>query len=242
MAVEFTAVVDSGTSFTYLDDPAYTFLTTNFNSRVSEASETYGSGYEKFEFCYRLSPGQTSMKRLPAMSLTTKGGAVFPITWPIIPVLASTNGGPYHPIGYCLGIIKTSILSTEDATIGQNFMTGLKVVFDRRKSVLGWEKFDCYKDAKMQEGGSPDTSLGSPAAAAGDSTPGSPSGDYAPSVPLPWENNATNGPYYYPGRVPLTWPARSGSGSGSGSSSRVSFGGLLSLILLHVLVVTSVTW
>jgi hypothetical protein len=59
------------------------------------------------------------MKRLPAMSLTTKGGAVFPITWPIIPVLASTNGGPYHPIGYCLGIIKTSFLSTEDATIGR---------------------------------------------------------------------------------------------------------------------------
>jgi len=93
----------------------------------------------------------------------------------------------------------------------------------------------------MQDSGSPDTSLGSPAAAAGDSTPGSPNGDYAPSVPLPWENNATNGPYYYPGRVPLTWPARSGSGSGS-SISRVSFGGLLSLILLHVLVVISVTW
>jgi hypothetical protein len=25
----------------------------------------------------------------------------------------------------------------------ENFMTGLKVVFDRRRSVLGWEKFDC---------------------------------------------------------------------------------------------------
>jgi hypothetical protein len=35
MAVEFTAVVDSGTSFTYLDDPAYTFLTTNVNKPPS---------------------------------------------------------------------------------------------------------------------------------------------------------------------------------------------------------------
>ncbi|PAN38395.1 hypothetical protein PAHAL_7G169100 [Panicum hallii] len=236
MAVEFTAIVDSGTSFTYLNDPAYTLLTTNFNSRVSEARDTYGSGYEKFEYCYRLSSGQTSMRRLPAMSLTTKGGAVFPMTWPIIPVLASTNGGPYHPIGYCLGVIKNRISSTDDATIGQNFMTGLKVVFDRRRSVLGWEKFDCYKDAKMQDGGSPDTSLGSPAG--DDSTPGSPIGDYVPYVPLPWENNATDGPYY-PGGVPLTWPARSGSGS---SSSRASFGVLLSLILLHVLVVISVAW
>jgi len=25
----------------------------------------------------------------------------------------------------------------------ENFMTGLKVVFDRERSVLGWEKFDC---------------------------------------------------------------------------------------------------
>jgi hypothetical protein len=88
----------------------------------------------------------------------------------------------------------------------------------------------------MQDGGSPDTSLGSPAG--DDSTPGSPIGDYVPYVPLPWENNATDGPYY-PGGVPLTWPARSGSGS---SSSRASFGVLLSLILLHVLVVISVAW
>ena len=57
------------------------------------------------------------------MSLTTKGGAVFPVTWPIIPVLASTNGGPYHPIGYCLGIIKNSIFSTEDATIGRTLFS-----------------------------------------------------------------------------------------------------------------------
>ncbi|KAL6888537.1 hypothetical protein ACP4OV_009563 [Aristida adscensionis] len=253
MAVEFTAVVDSGTSFTYLNDPAYTLLTTNFNSRVSEVRATYGSGYEKFEYCYKLSRGQTSMKRLPAMSLTTKGGAVFPVTWPIIPVLASTNGGPYYPVGYCLGVIKNSIFSTDDATIGQNFMTGLKVVFDRRRSVLGWEKFDCYKDARMQDGGSPDTSLGSPdPATAGDSAPsGSPSaaagGGGAPFVPLPWDSNATHAPYY-PGSswVPPTfWPSRPASGrssSSSSSSSSRAFGGLLSLILLNVLVVTSMAW
>jgi hypothetical protein len=90
----------------------------------------------------------------------------------------------------------------------------------------------------MEDDGSPDTSLGSPAAAGDYSTPGSPGGDYVPFVPMPWENNATDGPYY-PGRVPLTWPARSGSGSGR---SRASFGGLLSLILLHVLLVTSMAW
>jgi hypothetical protein len=64
------------------------------------------------------------MRRLPAVSLRTKGGAVFLVTWPVIPVLASSNGGPYHPIGYCLGVIKNSIISgAEDATIGRTFFS-----------------------------------------------------------------------------------------------------------------------
>jgi hypothetical protein len=49
---------------------------------------------------------------------------VFLVTWPVIPVLASSNGGPYHPIGYCLGVIKNSIISgAEDATIGRTFFS-----------------------------------------------------------------------------------------------------------------------
>ncbi|PWZ58792.1 Aspartyl protease family protein 1 [Zea mays] len=28
--------------------------------------------------------------------------------------------------------------------IGENFMSGLKVVFDRERKVLGWKSFDCY--------------------------------------------------------------------------------------------------
>lgn len=38
MAVEFTAVVDSGTSFTYLNDPAYTLLTTNVSLSLCSLS------------------------------------------------------------------------------------------------------------------------------------------------------------------------------------------------------------
>jgi len=28
--------------------------------------------------------------------------------------------------------------------IGENFMSGLKIVFDRERKVLGWKIFDCY--------------------------------------------------------------------------------------------------
>ncbi|CAN6374238.1 unnamed protein product [Urochloa humidicola] len=217
MPVEIAAVVDSGSSYTYLSDPAYTLLTTSLNSRVTDPKADYSS--QLFEYCYSVSPGQTSV-RVPEVMLTTKEGAVFPVPWPIVTIYGSTDGGPDHPIGYCLGVIKNDNSNDID-TIGQNFMTGLKVIFDRSRSVLGWEKFDCYKDVKMQNSGSPNTVPWSPDTASGspDIAPWSP--DSVPFVPLP----------------PLPWPRSSGFDSmSSGSSS--AFGGL-SLILLLVLLATS---
>ncbi|CAL4995282.1 unnamed protein product [Urochloa decumbens] len=216
--VEFAVVVDSGSSYTYLSDPAYTLLTTSLNSRVSDPRADYSG--QLFEYCYSVSPGQANV-RVPEVRLTTKGGAVFPVPWPIVPVFGSIDGGPDQPIGYCLGVIKND---NDIDTIGQNFMTGLKVVFDRSRSVLGWEKFDCYKDVKMQDSGSPntipwssDTASGSP-----DNAPWSPDSiPFAPLTPLP--------------RIP------SPGFDSMSSSSRSAFGGL-SLILLLVLLATSMAW
>ncbi|CAL4985741.1 unnamed protein product [Urochloa decumbens] len=210
MPVEFAVVVDSGSSYTYLSDPAYTLLTTSLNSRVSDPKADYSG--QLFEYCYSVSPGQTNVT-VPEVRLTTKGGAVFPVPWPIVPVYGSIDGGPDQPIGYCLGVIKND---NDVDTIGQNFMTGLKVVFDRSRSVLGWEKFDCYKDVKIQDSVSPntipwssDTASGSP-----DNAPWSPDFvPFAPLTPLP--------------RIPSM-----------SSSSSSAFGGL-SLMLLLVLLATS---
>ncbi|KAL0343073.1 UNVERIFIED_CONTAM: Aspartyl protease family protein 1 [Sesamum angustifolium] len=71
---EFTALFDSGTSFTYLVDPFYTMLSDS------------------------------------------------------------------HELVYCLAVVKSQELNI----IGQNFMTGYRIVFDREKLVLGWKKSDCY--------------------------------------------------------------------------------------------------
>ncbi|XP_058098306.1 aspartyl protease family protein 1 isoform X2 [Magnolia sinica] len=68
---------------------------------------------------------------IPNVSLTMKGGGQFSVFVPIAVVAQYV---------YCLAVVKSSDLNI----IGQNFMTGHRIVFDREKSVLGWKKFDCY--------------------------------------------------------------------------------------------------
>jgi len=105
---------------------------------------------------------------IPDVSLTAKGGALFPVTQPIIIFF---NTATRRAVGYCLAIVKNDLginlniigrkpsppafaivsscfawVDLTDSELharAENFMTGLKVVFDREKSVLGWEKFDC---------------------------------------------------------------------------------------------------
>ncbi|CAN6206663.1 unnamed protein product [Urochloa humidicola] len=197
VAAEFAAVMDSGTSFTHLNDPEYTELATNFNSQIREKranfSTTGSADSFPFEYCYRLSPSQREVL-LPDVSLTTKGGALFPVTQPII-FLADGSGAA---IGYCLGIIKSDISIN---VVGQNFMTGLKAVFNRERSVLSWQKFDCYKNAAVADG--PDASP-------------SPSPSPAPTGRRPTtltpQQDATN---RYPGAAPVPRSAASRSAAGA---------------------------
>ncbi|CAD6338295.1 unnamed protein product [Miscanthus lutarioriparius] len=208
VAAEFAAVIDSGTSYTYLSDPEYTELATNFNSLVRERRANFSSGSADpfpFEYCYRVSPNQTEVV-IPDVSLTTKGGALFPVTQPFI-ILIDTDAR--RAVGYCLAIMKND-LGINLNIIGQNFMTGLKVVFDREKSVLGWEKFDCYKNARVAD--APD---GSP----------SPSPAARPTKITPRQNDV--GGNGYPGAAPLPRSA----GSRNAAASALGAGGLSLLML-----------
>ncbi|GLT82589.1 hypothetical protein SLE2022_009520 [Rubroshorea leprosula] len=128
---EFTALFDSGTSFTYLVDPAYSRLSENFHSQASDKHSP--DSRIPFEYCYDMSP-DTNASLIPSMCLTMKGGGLFAIYDPIIVISTKSQ------LVYCLAVIK----STEMNIIGQNFMTGYQVVFDREKLVLDWKKFDCY--------------------------------------------------------------------------------------------------
>ncbi|WCJ32716.1 Eukaryotic aspartyl protease family protein [Euphorbia peplus] len=130
--IDFTALFDSGTSFTYLIDLAYAKVSENFHSQAKDKRRPLDPRIP-FEYCYDMSPdGNASL--IPSMRLTMKGGGHFAVSDPIIVISTQSE------LVYCLAIVK----STELNIIGQNFMTGYRVVFDREKLVLGWRKADCY--------------------------------------------------------------------------------------------------
>lgn len=130
--LELTALFDSGTSFTYLLDPTYTRFSESFHSQVQDRRHPPDPRIP-FEYCYEMSPdANTSL--VPTVSLTTNGGGQLAVYDPIIVI--STQ----HDLVYCLAIVKSAELNI----IGQNFMTGYRVVFDREKLILGWKKSSCY--------------------------------------------------------------------------------------------------
>ncbi|KAK4760816.1 hypothetical protein SAY87_005709 [Trapa incisa] len=126
------ALFDSGTSFTYLVDPLYLRLVKGFDLQVQDRRHPSDSRIP-FEYCYNMSP-DTNLSLIPSLSLTMKGGSLFSVHDPLIVISTQTM-----PI-YCLAIVK----SAEMNIIGQNFMTGYRIVFDREKLVLGWKGFNCY--------------------------------------------------------------------------------------------------
>ncbi|XP_039012361.1 aspartyl protease family protein 1-like isoform X2 [Hibiscus syriacus] len=133
--LEFNAIFDSGTSFTYLNDPAYTLISESFNNLAREKRFTSNNSSNDlpFEYCYELSANQTSFE-YPVLNLTMKGGDRFFVQDPIV-VFHLRGGGLY-----CLGVVKSDSVNI----IGQNFMTGYHIVFDREKMVLGWKASNCY--------------------------------------------------------------------------------------------------
>ncbi|XP_023877209.1 aspartyl protease family protein 1 [Quercus suber] len=133
--MEFNAIFDSGTSFTHLTDPAYTFISKIFNSKITEKRHSSNSQLP-FEYCYDLSANQTGYM-IPIINLTMKGGEQFYLTNPT--ELFPTKGGYF----YCLALLK----STNINVIGQNFMTGYRIVFNRDKMVIGWKPSNCYNDS-----------------------------------------------------------------------------------------------
>ncbi|KAK4843227.1 hypothetical protein QYF36_005551 [Acer negundo] len=154
--VDFTALFDSGTSFTYLVDPTYTRVTENFHSQARDRRRSTDSRIP-FEYCYDMSP-DANASLIPSLSLTMKSGSHFTVYDPIIVISTQSE------LIYCLAVVK----STELNIIGQNFMTGYRVVFDRERLVLGWKKFDCYDiEESYTSSIQPHTSSVPPAVAAG---------------------------------------------------------------------------
>ncbi|CAL5035346.1 unnamed protein product [Urochloa decumbens] len=131
--MEFSTIFDTGTSFTYLADPAYTYITQSFHSQV-KANRHPADSRIPFEYCYDLSSGEARIPT-PDIILRTASGSLFPVIDP-----GQVISIQEHEYVYCLAIVKSMKLNI----IGQNFMTGLRMVFDRERKILGWKKFNCF--------------------------------------------------------------------------------------------------
>ncbi|KAI3871398.1 hypothetical protein MKW98_024567 [Papaver atlanticum] len=119
---DVTAIFYSDTEYTYLNDPAYTALCDSFDSQIRQKGLT-SNPKEGFKYCYDVSPD------IPNVTLIMKGGSQFNVYNPMIRTI--TNG----MISYCLGVVK----ATAENFIGNNFMTGHNIVFDRENMVMGWK-------------------------------------------------------------------------------------------------------
>ncbi|CAO2034075.1 unnamed protein product [Urochloa humidicola] len=131
--MEFSTIFDTGTSFTYLADPAYTYITQTFHEQV-QANRHAADSRIPFEYCYDLSSGEARIPT-PDIILRTASGSLFPVIDP-----GQVISIQEHEYVYCLAIVKSMKLNI----IGQNFMTGLRMVFDRERKILGWKKCNCY--------------------------------------------------------------------------------------------------
>ncbi|KAL7126404.1 hypothetical protein ABFS83_14G184700 [Erythranthe nasuta] len=145
--VEFSAIFDTGTSFAYLNDPAYSIIVQGFDSQITEPRYVPPRRII-FDYCYSLSATQESY-RIPRLNLIMKGGGDFFVKAPtfVIP----REGG----FAYCLAIVKSEDINI----IGQNYMEGYRLVFDREEMVLGWKEANCYDSI---ESNTPPINKGSP--------------------------------------------------------------------------------
>ncbi|KAI3865953.1 hypothetical protein MKX03_036812 [Papaver bracteatum] len=124
--LDVTALLYSGTQFTYLTDPAYTALCDSFDSHIDKrhsAGPMLG-----FEYCYHINTPT------PNVTLIMKGGSKFNVYYSLIRIVTNKT-----VTAYCLGVMKSS----GGNFTGNGFMMGHNIVFNREKMVLGWKASNC---------------------------------------------------------------------------------------------------
>ncbi|EOA23813.1 hypothetical protein CARUB_v10017028mg [Capsella rubella] len=132
--VSLFALFDTGSSFTLLLEPAYGVFTKAFDDLMDEKRRPVDPEFP-FEFCYDLSPNVTT-----PVQMTFVGGSKMTLKNPFF-VAPSKEGTTM----YCLGILKSINLNI----IGQNLMSGHRIVFDRERMILGWKQSNCFEDESL---------------------------------------------------------------------------------------------
>ncbi|KAK9713435.1 hypothetical protein RND81_06G026600 [Saponaria officinalis] len=125
----FHALIDSGTSFTVVPLEVYKKVVQEFDR---EANAVRANFDVPWEYCYE-SGGQ--VPDFPSVKLVLSNNESFVVQNPIF-IFQGSQG----ILGYCLAL---QMIPGDVAIIGQNFMTGYRMVFDRENLQFGWSRSDC---------------------------------------------------------------------------------------------------
>ncbi|XVF36775.1 hypothetical protein REPUB_Repub19eG0087500 [Reevesia pubescens] len=126
----FLALVDSGTSFTYLPPEIYDKVVLEFDKQVNARRI---SNQDLWKYCYNVSSEEPF--KIPSMRLKFAMNQSFEI---------HNHVYSYTEIEgftvFCLTILRGK---DDFGVIGQNFMTGHRIVFDRENLMLSWSHSKC---------------------------------------------------------------------------------------------------
>ncbi|KAB1199749.1 Aspartic proteinase-like protein 1 [Morella rubra] len=173
----FKALIDSGTSFTFLPNEVYEKIAKEFDRHVNATRSSYEGS--PWQYCYKSSTQE--LREVPSVTLMFPLNNSFVVYNPAFMIY-----GNQGVIGFCLAI---QPVDGDIGTIGQNFMTGHRMVFDRENMKLGWSHSECQdlSDGKRMPLNSP------------------PNGTPSNSLPTNERQNATGGHAVAPavaGRAP----------------------------------------
>ncbi|XP_071710378.1 aspartic proteinase-like protein 1 isoform X1 [Rutidosis leptorrhynchoides] len=146
----FKTQFDSGTSFTHLPHQVYKAVVEEFD-RQTNATKYSFEGYP-FELCYRSS--SQKLPETPSVTIKFSVNNTYVVRDPLFAV----NDSQGVTVGFCLAIESSP---DEIGLIGQNFMKGYRLVFDRENLTLGWSRSKCQplKDGKSTSNASSPISL-----------------------------------------------------------------------------------
>ncbi|XP_027076325.1 aspartic proteinase-like protein 1 [Coffea arabica] len=143
----FKALVDSGTSFTFLPDAVYQKLAGEFDRQINATKFSFEG--DQWQYCYKFSSEE--LPKTPSLSLKFSANNSFVVINPVFAIYGSQGA-----VGFCLAIQPTN---GDIGTIGQNFFIGYRMVFDRENMKLGWSHSNC--EDLTDEKGMPMTPSGS---------------------------------------------------------------------------------
>ncbi|KAK1366145.1 Aspartic peptidase [Heracleum sosnowskyi] len=128
----FKALIDCGTSFTHFPSDVYGVVVKEFDRQINSTKTKYEGG--PWEYCYNDS-SSSRLSKVPSMVLQFGKNNSFVIHTPVVDISESQGFS-----GFCLAI---QPIETDVALIGQNYIKGYRMVFDRENLKLGWSPSDC---------------------------------------------------------------------------------------------------